>query len=132
MDDIAVTDMTVSIPRQAGIYVRRERESQGRTRAQLARTAHVSERLLASLELGEAPGIQLDKLIAVCGALGLELCLRATGVPAQDEAPAQQAPVPSTQLTQPASDYDAAWQEFMAAQGIVLTDASDADERRVD
>jgi transcriptional regulator with XRE-family HTH domain len=129
MDDIAVTDMTVSIPRQAGIYVRRERESQGRTRAQLARTAHVSERLLASLELGEAPGIQLDKLLAVCGALGLELCLRATGVPAQDEAPAQQASVPSTQ---PASDYDAAWQEFMAAQGIVLTDASDADERRVD
>jgi hypothetical protein len=53
-------------------------------------------------------------------------------VPAQDEAPAQQASVPSTQLKQPASDYDAAWQEFMAAQGIVLTDASDADERRVD
>ena len=60
----------VSIPRQVGLYARREREAQGLTRKQLAK---VAERLLASLELGDAPGIRLDKLLAVYDALGLEL-----------------------------------------------------------
>ena len=45
----------VSIPRQVGLYARREREAQGLTRKQLAKAAGVSERLLASLELGDAP-----------------------------------------------------------------------------
>lgn len=63
----------VSIPRQVGLYARREREAQGLTRKQLAKAAGVSERLLASLELGDAPGIRLDKLLAVYDALGLEL-----------------------------------------------------------
>lgn len=65
--------MPISAPRQAGIYVRRSREAQGLTRAQLAVAAGVSERLLASLELGDATGIRLDKLLAVFGALGLSL-----------------------------------------------------------
>lgn len=64
---------TISIPRQAGIYVRRARESQGLTRVQLARKSGVSERSLASLELGDAEGIRLDKLLLVLGALGLTL-----------------------------------------------------------
>lgn len=63
----------ISIPRQVGLYARREREAQGLTRKQLAKAAGVSERLLASLELGDAPGIRLDKLLAVYDALGLEL-----------------------------------------------------------
>lgn len=66
----------VTIPRQAGIYVRRAREAQGLTRRQLAEAAHVSERLLAALELGDAPGIGLDKLLAVLDALGLKLEVR--------------------------------------------------------
>ena len=37
----------------------------------------MSERLLASLELGDATGIRLDKLLAVFGALGI--CLAAQG-----------------------------------------------------
>ena len=45
----------VSIPRQVGLYARREREAQGLTRKQLAKAAGVSERLLASLELGAMP-----------------------------------------------------------------------------
>ena len=53
----------VSIPRQVGLYARREREAQGLTRKQLAKAA----------ELGDAPGIRLDKLLAVYDALGLEL-----------------------------------------------------------
>ena len=65
--------MPIDAPRQAGIYVRRAREAQGLTRVQLAVAAGVSERLLASLELGDATGIRLDKLLAVFGALGISL-----------------------------------------------------------
>lgn len=65
--------LPITTPRQAGIYVRRAREAQGITRATLAKKAGVSERLLASLELGDATGIRLDKLLAVFGALGLAL-----------------------------------------------------------
>lgn len=63
----------ITTPRQAGIYVRQARESQGLTRATLAKKAGVSERLLASLELGDATGIRLDKLLKIFGALGLTL-----------------------------------------------------------
>lgn len=65
--------LPITTPRQAGIYVRQAREAQGITRAALAKKAGVSERLLASLELGDATGIRLDKLLAVFSALGLEL-----------------------------------------------------------
>lgn len=65
--------LPIVTPRQAGIYVRRSREHQGLTRAQLAKAAGVSERLLASLELGDATGIRLDKLLAVFSALGIGL-----------------------------------------------------------
>ncbi len=65
--------LPITTPRQAGIYVRQVREAQGITRAALAKKAGVSERLLASLELGDATGIRLDKLLAVFGALGLAL-----------------------------------------------------------
>lgn len=65
--------LPITTPRQAGIYVRQAREAQGITRAALAKKACVSERLLASLELGDATGIRLDKLLAVFGALGLAL-----------------------------------------------------------
>ena len=65
--------LPITTPRQAGIYVRQAREAQGITRAALAKKAGVSERLLTSLELGDATGIRLDKLLAVFGALGLAL-----------------------------------------------------------
>lgn len=65
--------LPITTPRQAGVYVRQAREAQGITRAVLAKKAGVSERLLASLELGDATGIRLDKLLAVFGALGLAL-----------------------------------------------------------
>lgn len=63
----------ITTPRQAGIYVRQAREAQGITRAALAKKAGVSERLIASLELGDATGIRLDKLLAVFNALGIGL-----------------------------------------------------------
>ena len=65
--------LPITTPRQAGIYVRQAREAQSLTRAALANKAGVSERLLASLELGDATGIRLDKLLAIFNALGLAL-----------------------------------------------------------
>lgn len=65
--------LPITTPRQAGIYVRQARETQGLTRATLAKKAGVSERLLASLELGDATGIRLDKLLVIFDALGLAL-----------------------------------------------------------
>lgn len=75
--DIAVMG-PLSNPRQAGIYVRQTREDRDLTRAQLAKAAGVSERLIASLELGDATGIRLDKLLAVLDALGIKLTAQLT------------------------------------------------------
>ena len=71
--EIAMDTLPITTPRQAGIYVRQAREAQELTRATLAKKAGVSERLLASLELGDATGIRLDKLLAIFNALGLAL-----------------------------------------------------------
>ena len=115
MFGVLMEEMSLSIPRQSGIYVRREREAQGLTRAQLARAAQVSERMLASLELGDAPGVQLDKLLAVCHALGLELCMRhAEGLPATADGPS---PLPLSK-SQSGGTYDDAMRDFLASQGI--------------
>lgn len=65
--------LPIATPRQAGIYVRQAREAQGITRAALAKKSGVSERLLASLELGDATGIRLDKLLAIFNALSIGL-----------------------------------------------------------
>ena len=78
----------IEIPRQAGIHVRREREAQSLTRAQLAQSSGVSERLLASLELGDATGIRLDKLLAVLHALGLTLAVQSKAAEPEGLAPA--------------------------------------------
>lgn len=72
--------LPIVTPRQAGVYVRRSREHRGLTRAQLAKAAGVSERLLASLELGDATGIRLDKLLAVFGALGIGLAAQGESI----------------------------------------------------
>lgn len=72
--------MPVNIPRQVGLYVARSRKAQGITRAKLADLAGVSERLLASLEAGDATGIRLDKLLAIYDALGLSLLTQGEGI----------------------------------------------------
>lgn len=68
-----MTAEEIKVPRQAGAYVRRARDEQGLTRRELAARAGVSERLLASLELGDATGIRLDKLLSVLRSLNLSL-----------------------------------------------------------
>lgn len=79
--------LPITTPRQAGIYVRQAREAQGLTRAALAKKAGVSERLLASLELGDATGIRLDKLLAIFNALGLALAAQGDIDEAKHEQP---------------------------------------------
>lgn len=79
--------LPITTPRQAGIYVRQARDSQGITRAALAKKAGVSERLLASLELGDATGIRLDKLLAIFNALGLALAAQGDIDEAKNEQP---------------------------------------------
>lgn len=87
--------LPITTPRQAGIYVRQAREAQGLTRAALAKKAGVSERLLASLELGDATGIRLDKLLTIFTALGLALAAQGDIGEAKNE---QSANVPHADL----------------------------------
>lgn len=58
---------------EIGYVIKDRRAELGMTQAQLAEAAGVSKRCLWSLELGQNPGVQLDKLTAVLRALGLEL-----------------------------------------------------------
>lgn len=58
---------------EIGYAIKDRRAELGMTQAQLAEAAGVSKRCLWSLELGQNPGVQLDKLTAVLGALGLGL-----------------------------------------------------------
>lgn len=58
---------------EIGYAIKDRRAELGMTQAQLAEASGVSKRCLWSLELGQNPGVQLDKLTAVLGALGLRL-----------------------------------------------------------
>lgn len=118
--------MPISAPRQAGIYVRRSREAQGLTRAQLASAAGVSERLLASLELGDATGIRLDKLLAVFDALGLSLAAQGEKIAAPVPAPATRAarPAPRHMPDHDPLDYRSALRDFIVNDmGIRLSES---------
>lgn len=75
----------IAIPRQAGMYVRDARTRQGLSQRELARRAGVSERLVLALELGDAPGIQLNKLMAITRALGIRLFAELPDSPAAAE-----------------------------------------------
>lgn len=93
--EIVMDTLPITTPRQAGIYVRQAREAQGLTRATLAKKAGVSERLLASLELGDATGIRLDKLLVIFDALGLALAAQGDIAETKNE---QSANVPHADL----------------------------------
>lgn len=56
-----------------GYAIKDARLELGLTQAQLADAAGISKRCLWSLELGQNPGVQLDKLLAVFKVLGLDL-----------------------------------------------------------
>ncbi len=58
---------------EIGYAIKDARADSGLTQAQLADAAGISKRCLWSLELGQNPGVQLDKLLAVFRVLGLDL-----------------------------------------------------------
>lgn len=59
-------------------HVQERRRSLGFTQKQLASMAGVSERLVRSIESGQAQGISLDKLESVLSTLGFGLALTGT------------------------------------------------------
>lgn len=63
----------IAISRNAGKYARERRKELGMTQRELAKKSGVSERTIYSFELGEKPGMHLNKLLAVYRALGLSL-----------------------------------------------------------
>ncbi len=68
--------------RQVGQNVRNQRKQLGLTQCQLAEQAGVSERSVVSLELGDATGMRLDKLLSILSALGLTMSIQ----PKEDDA----------------------------------------------
>lgn len=117
--------MPISAPRQAGIYVRRSREAQGLTRAQLAAMSGVSERLLASLELGDATGIRLDKLLAVFDALGLSLAAQGEKIASSAAASAANRVSPRREAAPPGAvatltTFAQLFREIALEQGIAM------------
>ncbi len=73
----------VSSSRAIGRIVKEQRVEAGLTQKKLAKKAGVSERLVISLELGDATGIRLDKLMQVLSALDLSLGILGAGDDAQ-------------------------------------------------
>ena len=71
---------------EIGYAIKDRRAELGMTQAQLAEAEGVSKRCLWSLELGQNPGVQLDKLTAVLGALGLGLELTVGNPPDEPQA----------------------------------------------
>ncbi len=64
-----------------GYAIKDRRAELGLTQAQVADAAGVSKRCLWSLELGQNPGVQLDKLTAVLKVLGLDLTITPCDAP---------------------------------------------------
>ena len=69
---------------EIGFAIKDRRTELGLTQTQIAEAAGVSSRCLWSLELGQNPGVQLNKLTAVLKVLELDLCLKVGEVPDQD------------------------------------------------
>lgn len=71
---------------EIGQNVQARRSSLNLTQKQLASIAGVSERLVRSIEAGDAQGVGLTKLEAVLAPLGLELRLVSVGHPKGESA----------------------------------------------
>ena len=95
-----------------GYAIKDRRGQLGLTQAQVADAAGVSKRCLWSLELGQNPGVQLDKLTAVLKVLGLDLTITPCDAPKGGEGrskgnpPKSTKPVNSTQNNN-SNDFDA-------------------------
>ena len=111
---------------EIGYAIKDRRAELGFTQAQLAEAAGVSKRCLWSLEMGRNPGVQLDKLTAVLGALGLDLVIAATDVaeitthPETDVATDDANPAPQVASDAP-SDAAASGEGFAIDAIAILT-----------
>lgn len=61
---------------EIGYAIKDRRAQLGLTQAEVAKAAGVSSRSVWALELGRNDGVQLNKLLAVLKALGLDLCIK--------------------------------------------------------
>lgn len=71
---------TVALLRDIGRSVGEARKSAGLTQKQLAALAGVSERLVRSVENGEAQNVSISRLISIMEQLGLDLCVVGSSV----------------------------------------------------
>ena len=68
-----------------GFAIKDRRAQLGLTQEQVSQAANVSKRCLWSLELGQNPGVQFNKLSAVLNALGLSLEIKQLDAPSASE-----------------------------------------------
>ncbi|CAM2732271.1 transcriptional regulator, y4mF family [Slackia exigua ATCC 700122] len=67
--------MKVTTTEQLGSIVRNARAELGLTQSQLAAEAGVSRRLIAAVEDGSAANVGFGRVLAICSALGISMCL---------------------------------------------------------
>ena len=97
----------VNSSRQIGYLTRQRRSEMRLTQKQLAKQAGVSERLVIALELGDATGIRVDKLLQVLSTLDLSLAVvRASGDNESDNAKKTESCVRYASLELPDLEYD--------------------------
>ncbi len=95
-----------------GYAIKDRRAQLGLTQAQVADAAGISKRCLWSLELGQNPGVQLDKLTAVLKVLGLDLTITPCDISKDSVERYKSNPPKTTQQTSTAqnssnNDFDA-------------------------
>ncbi len=103
---------SIAIPRQVGYPVRSARIEAGLTQEELAARAGVSRQLLMRLEAGRAPGVQLDKLMAVLDALDLHLFVTSGGEGSSGALP------PIEHAVRQDARYDEALEELRAETAV--------------
>ncbi len=78
---------TIENTRQAGMALGMARKARGLTQAQLAERAGISRQLVNRLEMGDAAGISLKRLLAVLSAAGVTMTFDWDGSPTHDGGP---------------------------------------------
>lgn len=101
---------------EIGYAIKEKRAELGLAQAELAEKAGISKRCLCSLELGQSHGVQLDKLTAVLGTLGLDLVIS----PASGTELSASSAVSTRPLNQPAA-YSASVEDGSIDVLVMLT-----------
>ena len=88
---------TITNPRQLGAAIRAQRKEARLTCARVASFARVSRRLLGEVEGGKRPNVGFSALVRILDVLGLDLEVKARGLPgtrtAGGQGPAATAPL---------------------------------------